>query len=225
MVEGYRGEPYVRIAADGTVAVNHRSPTYYLNDDRFAEGVEVPAGATPKATPDWREVDRTGRYAWHDHRIHWMAHTVPPQVKDEGRRTKVFDWKVPLTVGGRPATIHGRLIWVGEQGGGFPLGAGIALGGAVAGADSSWSWSSGAAAVAPVRRPGAGGLVRPRRSRGLAALAVALLACPAGAQAHAVLEATSPARGAQLRACAGTRGVPLRRARGGRLRLRAGVRR
>ncbi len=131
VVEGYRGEPYVRIAGDGTVAVNHRSPTYYLNDDRFAEGVEVPPGATPKATPDWREVDRTGRYTWHDHRIHWMAHTVPPQVKDEGRRTKVFDWKVPLVAGSRPATIHGRLIWVGKEGGGFPLAAGIALGAAV----------------------------------------------------------------------------------------------
>ena len=41
--------------------------------------------------------------------------------------------------------------------------------------------------------------MRPRRSRVLAALAVALLlACPAVAQAHAVLEATSPPRGAQL---------------------------
>ena len=130
VVEGYRGEPYVRIAADGTVAVNRRSPTYYLNDDRFAEGVEVPPGATPRATPDWREVDRTGRYTWHDHRIHWMARTLPPQVKDEGRRTKIFDWKVPLTAGSRQATIHGRLTWVGEEGGGFPLAAGLALGGA-----------------------------------------------------------------------------------------------
>ena len=38
IVEGYRGEPYVRIAADGTVAVNHRSTSYYLDDDRYAEG-------------------------------------------------------------------------------------------------------------------------------------------------------------------------------------------
>ena len=128
VVKGYSGEPYVRIGAGGTVEVNRRSPTYYLNDDRYAEGVTVPAGATPKATPDWHTVDRTGRFAWHDHRIHWMAHTVPPQVKDEGKRTKVFDWTVPLTVGGRPAELAGTLTWVGRQDGGFPAAAGIALG-------------------------------------------------------------------------------------------------
>jgi hypothetical protein len=127
VVEGYRGEPYVRIAADGTVAVNHRSPSYYLNDDRYAQGVSVPASATPKATPDWQTVDKTGRFAWHDHRIHWMARTVPPQVKDKGRHTKVFDWKVPLQVDGRPAALTGSLVWVGKQGGGFPVAAGISL--------------------------------------------------------------------------------------------------
>lgn len=127
VVEGYRGEPYVRISGDGTVAINHRSPTYYLNDDRFAEGVTVPADATPKATPDWHPVDRTGRYAWHDHRIHWMAHTLPPQVTDESRRTKVFDWRVPIRVGAQPAKVSGSLTWVGKPGGGFPLAAAVSL--------------------------------------------------------------------------------------------------
>ena len=118
---------HVRIAGEGTVVVNHRAPTFYLNDDRFAEGVSVPADATPKATPDWQKVDRTGRYAWHDHRIRWMAHTLPPQVKDKGEHTKVFDWRVPMTVGRRPATIAGTLTWVGTKGGGFLVGAGIAF--------------------------------------------------------------------------------------------------
>lgn len=127
IVHGYRGEPYVRIGADGTVAINRRSPSYYLNDDRYAEGVSVPAGASPEAAPDWQTVDRTGRFAWHDHRVHWMAHTVPPQVEDEGRRTKVFDWTVPLDVGGRPARLTGTLTWVGRQEDGFPLAAGIAF--------------------------------------------------------------------------------------------------
>jgi hypothetical protein len=127
VVDGYRNEPYVRLAGDGTVAVNHRSPTYYLNDDRFAEGVSVPAEATPRATPDWETVDRTGRYAWHDHRIHWMARTLPPQVKDESRRTKVFDWEVPIRLGAQRATISGSLTWVGRQGGGFPVAAAVSL--------------------------------------------------------------------------------------------------
>jgi hypothetical protein len=143
VVEGYREEPYVRILGDGTVAVNHRSPTFYLNDDRFAEGVTVPKDATPKAIPDWQTVDRTGRYAWHDHRIHWMARTLPPQVKDEGRRTKLFDWKVPIEVGTQRATISGSLTWVGKQGGGFPVAAAISLIAAVL---------AGLAVVAAVRR-------------------------------------------------------------------------
>jgi hypothetical protein len=126
VVRGYRGEPYVRIAADGTVAVNHNSPAYYLNDDRFAEGVTVPASATPSAPPDWQTVDRTGRFTWHDHRIHWMARSVPPQVKHKDRRTKVFDWKVPLAVGGRPVAVEGSLFWVGKKSG-FSIGAVIAF--------------------------------------------------------------------------------------------------
>lgn len=127
VVEGYRGEPYLRIGADGAVAVNTRSPTRYLNDDRYAEGVKVPASATPRAAPVWEPIDRTGRYTWHDHRIHWMARTTPPQVKDEGKRTKVFDWRVPIAVDGEPAAISGTLTWVGKQGGGFPVAAAIAF--------------------------------------------------------------------------------------------------
>jgi hypothetical protein len=119
LVRGYEDEPYVRISAEGTVEVNTRSPAYFLNDDRFAE-VDVPTSADPEAPPAWKEVDETGQYSWHDHRAHYMAEGTPPQVKDEAEETKVFDYEIPIEVGGEPAAIEGTLTWVGEDGG-FPL--------------------------------------------------------------------------------------------------------
>lgn len=127
IVKGYRGEPYVRITGDGAVSVNSRSPSRYLNDDRYAQGVDIPADASSKAAPVWEPVDRTGTYRWHDHRIHWMARSLPPQVKDQDKKTKVFDWRVPIAVGAKPANITGTLTWVGKQGGGFPVAAAIAF--------------------------------------------------------------------------------------------------
>jgi hypothetical protein len=124
-IEGYDGEPYVRILPDGTVQVNTRSPAYYLNEDRFAE-VDVPPDADADAQPEWKTVSSSGRFEWHDHRIHWMARTTPPQVKDEGERTKVFDWTVPVRIDGEAASISGELVWVPDEGG-FPLAAAISI--------------------------------------------------------------------------------------------------
>ncbi len=98
VVDGYQGEPYVRISPDGTVEVNERSPSFYLNQDRFAEA-SVPDSADPDAPPDWQLVDESGQYTWHDHRSHYMGSGTPPQVSDESLRTKVFDYAIPLRVG------------------------------------------------------------------------------------------------------------------------------
>jgi hypothetical protein len=120
-VQGYDGEPYARVLADGTVELNKRSPAYYLNDDRYAD-VKVPAIADPKAPPQWSVVDKTGTVQWHDHRMHWMSKSMPPQVKDKSKRTKVFDYAVPLSVGGQPGAIRGTLFWQPGAGGGVPVG-------------------------------------------------------------------------------------------------------
>jgi LPXTG-motif cell wall-anchored protein len=111
-IYGYEGEPYARILRDGTVQVNQRSPAAYLNENRFAE-VSVPKSADPKAPPLWKTVDESGTLSWHDHRMHYMASGTPPQVKDEGERTKVFDYEIPLRVDGRKGAIEGTLFWVG----------------------------------------------------------------------------------------------------------------
>ena len=125
-VLGYQGEPYGRVLADGTVQLNTRSPAYYLNQNFYGD-VNVPASATPTATPNWTVVDRTGRLEWHDHRIHWMSPALPPQVKDKSKRTKIFNWQVPIQVGARNATVDGELFWTPAGETKAPTGAIVAL--------------------------------------------------------------------------------------------------
>jgi hypothetical protein len=126
VVEGYNGEPYARLKPDGTVEVNANSPALYLNEDRFGR-VDVPRRADERAAPRWRAIDRSGRFEWHDHRIHWMGAERPAAVRDPQRRTKIFDWKVPLRVGRRPGSVTGSLTWTGRPDEGFPLAAAVGL--------------------------------------------------------------------------------------------------
>jgi hypothetical protein len=111
-IYGYEEEPYARVLADGTVQTNRRSPSTYLNTDRYAE-VPVPASADPGAAPVWKTVGGSGTLRWHDHRMHYMATGTPPQVSDERERTKVFDYEIPLRIDGRRGAVEGTLYWVG----------------------------------------------------------------------------------------------------------------
>jgi hypothetical protein len=126
VVLGYEDEPYARIAADGTVEINENSEAYYLNEDRYAK-VDVPPGLDADTPPEWKEISRSGRFEWHDHRAHWMGEGRPPQVEDPDVRTKVFDWSVPLRVGDRPGAITGTLTWTPTGGRGVPAAAIAAL--------------------------------------------------------------------------------------------------
>jgi hypothetical protein len=97
-VLGYENEPYIKIDADGTVEQNTRSKTTYLS--RTLTGrVTIPATADDTAAPAWHAVASGGVYAWHDHRIHWMAGGTPPAPQD---------WQVGLQVDGTPVSINGR---------------------------------------------------------------------------------------------------------------------
>ena len=120
MVLDYKKQPYIRAAADGTVAVNTNSEAYYLNADRYGESA-VPRGLA--STPAWKVVSRNGRYDWHDHRMHWMGKNDPPNLKDKSVRTKIDDWTVPIQVGGAAGTISGTLTWVPKPSEPLPLGA------------------------------------------------------------------------------------------------------
>jgi hypothetical protein len=118
VVFGYDSEPYLRFDS-GSVYRNVRSPAVYLNADRYAQG-EVPASADPDAAPVWRRLRLGHSHEWHDHRIQWMSTIAPDEVRaDPDGPHHVFDWRVPITVSGRPTAITGSLDYT-PVGGGEP---------------------------------------------------------------------------------------------------------
>lgn len=108
IVEGYSGEPYLRFDAAGGVDENQRSPARFMNDDRFA-AIDVPVEADPSAEPEWRRVADGHRWAWHDHRTHWMA-PQPPLGLSPG--DQVSDGVVPLSVDGLDVDVRVVSVWV-----------------------------------------------------------------------------------------------------------------
>jgi len=114
VVEGYSGEPYLQVLEDGTVQRNRLSRATYLNDDRKGRvdiPVEVLAAIDAGADPEWETVADGGAYAWHDHRVHWMADASPPVARGE-RVTGAYDpWRVPIEVDGRRVEIQGTLTY------------------------------------------------------------------------------------------------------------------
>jgi hypothetical protein len=111
VVAGYEGEPFLRIGPQG-VFQNARSPATYLNADRFGM-TEAPPAADPAAAPDWEQISTASRWQWHDHRIHWMARTTPPQVQRRpGVTQTLFEWSVPFGVAGQDLAVQGVLRWI-----------------------------------------------------------------------------------------------------------------
>jgi hypothetical protein len=45
--------------------------------------------------------------------MHYGSEAIPPQVKDQSKKTKVYDYEIPLRIDGRKGAIHGTLYWVG----------------------------------------------------------------------------------------------------------------
>jgi hypothetical protein len=125
-IYGYDGEPYSRILPDGTVQQNTNSPAVYLNNDEFGTA-PVPAHAHKGAPVVWKTVDKTATITWHDHRMHYIGTGKPPKVTDTQKKTKIFDYTIPIAEGATKSSITGTLFWVGPAGGGFPVGAGIAF--------------------------------------------------------------------------------------------------
>jgi len=116
----YENGPYAQVKADGTVLLNTNSKAYYLNEDRQGQSA-VPQNLGSE--PNWKEQSKSGRFEWHDHRMHWMGSGDPPNLKDKGKETLINDWSIPIAVGGQKGEVTGTLTWVPEDSGGLPIGA------------------------------------------------------------------------------------------------------
>ncbi len=110
IVPGYFGEPYIRVAADGSVFVNQNSRALYLNEDRYGDA-PIPDQFQDGADPEWGLVGDGGQYAWHDHRTHWMSVDLPPSVSVSEGAT-IFPWEFPVVVDGTEVTVSGELAWL-----------------------------------------------------------------------------------------------------------------
>jgi len=108
VVIGYQGEEYLWIRADGTVLENQNSPSTYLNQDRYAGDPDTPATATADAEPAWVDVGSGHRWAWHDHRAHWMQTIRPPGL---GEGDQILEAVIPLAVDGREVDVTVISVW------------------------------------------------------------------------------------------------------------------
>ena len=105
-------DPYLRIGPQG-VEVNEASRATHVNADRFGHpGEPLPPDVGVNQPPRWTTVSDEPVYAWHDHRVHWMAPGLPPAVTDPTQRTQVTTWTVVFTSAGTTYEVKGELLWV-----------------------------------------------------------------------------------------------------------------
>jgi hypothetical protein len=107
---GYGGEPYLRFLPDGIVEENRRSPATYLNQTRFGNDTSaLPSEVDVGAAPDWRPVASDGRYAWHDHRSHWMLAGRPFGL---GPGDQILEQVIPIEVDGVMVKATVKSFWM-----------------------------------------------------------------------------------------------------------------
>lgn len=107
---GQPTRPYLRVDPDGTVKVNENSTAAVINQTRYGSNGGAVSGSD---APRWRTVATNGRYAWHDHRIHFMLPSNLAVVEDNGRVDlggPGGTWSIEPKVDGRAVAVVGELV-------------------------------------------------------------------------------------------------------------------
>ena len=108
VVMGYGGEPYLWFRPDGAVLENQNSAATLMNTSRNGA---MPAGAhetDPTAEPEWKQIGSDHRWAWHDHRAHWMQADRPIGASPGDQ---ILENEIPMEVDGSPVVVTVASRW------------------------------------------------------------------------------------------------------------------
>lgn len=107
-VLGAADEPFLRVGPQGVFA-NVMSPTYYSAGALTIK--EVPAWADATAPPRWRRVSEQPVWAWLEYRAAVSPELQQRDLLGSSART-IQRWSSPMTLGGDPLGLQGRVRWV-----------------------------------------------------------------------------------------------------------------
>lgn len=111
VVEGYEGEPYLRVGPRG-VFENVRSPATFLNRVR-RDPAPAPPSADATAPPEWRRVSSGTTARWHDHRAHWMGTRNPPVVdRAPDREHLIQRFRIVVRRDAELIVVRGDVRWI-----------------------------------------------------------------------------------------------------------------
>ena len=105
---GYSGEPYLWFRPDGAVLENQNSPATMMNTSRDGTMPEGAHEMDVTAEPEWKQIASDHRWAWHDHRAHWMQSARPVGASPGDQ---ILEEVIPLEVDGAPVEVTVASRW------------------------------------------------------------------------------------------------------------------
>jgi len=100
-VIGGRGEPFLRIGADGVFA-NALSPTW-MQSGRAPQTASPIALSNSGTAIRWTKISSGSRYTW----LEWRA-----RCSDERSERTPMKWKIPLLIGDKSVSVLGQTQWI-----------------------------------------------------------------------------------------------------------------
>ena len=107
-VLGSADEPFLRVGPKGVFA-NVMSPTYYSAGALTIK--EIPRWADATARPRWRRLSEQPAWAWLEYRAAVSPEMQQRDVLGSSPHT-IQRWSSPMTLGGEPLELQGRVRWV-----------------------------------------------------------------------------------------------------------------